>query len=124
MHKKALHALLPTGIGRKHRGNPAASLMLSKLYGTPVLLSGVASLVLSQAELNIIDGHYLKTLQMLLRLHDRTPRSIVYYLAGSLPAKAFIHQRQMSLFAMVCHVAQHVLLHSKVNKRSWFLDAT
>ena len=129
-HKSALHALMPAGIARKHRGNPAASLMLSKLYGTPVLLSGVASLVLSQAEINILDGHYLKTLQMLLRLHDKTPRSIVYYLAGSLPAAAYIHQRQMSLFAMVCHLredplfhhALHVLLHSKANKKSWFVQ--
>ena len=42
MHKNALHALLPAGLARKHRGNPAASLKLSQLYGAPVMLSGLA----------------------------------------------------------------------------------
>ena len=79
MHKNALHALLPCGMARRHRGNPSASLRLSQLYGVPVLLSGLASLVLSQTELAIIDGHYLSTLQSLLRLHKRTPRSLLTF---------------------------------------------
>ena len=58
MHKNAC-VLLPTGLARRHRGNPEASLRLSQLYGAPVLLSGLSSLVLSQPELNVIDGHYL-----------------------------------------------------------------
>ena len=126
MHKNALRVLLPTGIARRHRGNPAASLRLSQLYGTPVLLSGLASLVLSQAELNVIDGHYLSTLQKLLRLHERTPRAMIYFLAGSLPASALLHQRQMSLFSMICHLnedplnkhAQYVFLHLQKSCRS------
>ena len=130
MHKNSLHALLPAGLARRHRGNPAAALRLGQLYGTPVLLSGLASLVLSQAELKILDGHYLLTLQNLLRLHDRTPRSMVYFLAGSLPATAILHQRQMSLFSMICHLkndplnlhAQYVILHSKKCSKSWFIQ--
>ena len=119
MHKNALHALLPTGIGRSRRGNPAASLRLAQTYATPVLLSGLNSLVLNKAELKILDGHYLSTLQRLLRLHEKSPRSIIYYMAGSLPASAILHQRQMSLFSMICHLkddplhqqhAYHVLL--------------
>ena len=43
-HKKALHALLPAGLARRHRGNPAASLKVSQIYGTPVLLLGTATL--------------------------------------------------------------------------------
>ena len=104
MHKNALRALLPAGLARRHRGNPAASLRLSQLYGAPVLLSGLSSLVLSQVELNVIDGHYLSTLQKLLRLHERTPRAMVYFLAGSLPASALLHQRQMSLFSLKYHL--------------------
>ena len=130
MHKNSLHALLPAGLARRHRGNPAASLKLSQLYGVPVLLSGVASLVLNQAELNILEGHYLLTLQSLLRIHEKTPRSMVYFLAGSLPVTALLHQRQLSLFAMVCHLkddplnhhARHVLLHSQRCSQSWFVQ--
>ena len=130
MHKNALHALLPTGIGWSRRGNPAASLRLAQTYATPVLLSGLNSLVLNKAELKILDGHYLSTLQRLLRLHEKSPRSIIYYMAGSLPASAILHQRQMSLFSMICHLkddplhqhAYHVLLHPKQCKQSWFLQ--
>ena len=54
MHKNALCVLLPTGLARRHRGNPEASLRLSQLYGAPVLLSGLSSLVFSQAKLNLL----------------------------------------------------------------------
>ena len=54
MHKNALYALLPAGIAKRQRGNPAASLKLSQLYGAPVLLSGMATLVLSEAEQKMI----------------------------------------------------------------------
>ena len=46
-HKKAKGALLSSGIAHNHRGNPAASVKLEQIYGVPVLLSGVASLVLT-----------------------------------------------------------------------------
>ena len=46
-HKKALNGVLHTGMARGHRGNPAASLRVDKLYAIPVLLSGIARLVLT-----------------------------------------------------------------------------
>ena len=129
-HKKALYALLPAGLASRHRGNPLASLKINQLYCLPVLVSGLASLVLTKAELKIIDDHYLKTLQSLLRLHRRTPRSIVYYLAGSLPAQALLHQKQMTLFSMICHLkedplqhhAEYAMLHYGRSSRSWFIQ--
>ena len=39
-HKKVLGAVLPVGLARGHRGNPAASLFIHNLYATPVLFSG------------------------------------------------------------------------------------
>ena len=71
----------------------------------------------------------MRTLQKLMRLHDKTPRALVCFLAGSLPVTAILHQRQMSLFTMVCYMrndplfyhAQHTLIHSRVNKHSWFI---
>ena len=54
-HNKALHAVLPVGLARGHRGNPAASLRVEQLYGISVLLSGTASLILKQTKLTIID---------------------------------------------------------------------
>ena len=90
-HRKALEAVLHTGMALNHRGNPASSLRIEKLYATPVLLSGISALVLADKEIESIEIHYCQTLTRLLRLHDRTPRSVVYFLAGSLPGIALVH---------------------------------
>ena len=108
-HKKILGALLSTGMARGHRGNPAASLRIHQLYCTPVLFSGLASLYLSKPEIKIIDQHYQITLQNIQRLHPMTPRSIVLFLAGSLPGEALLHLRQLSLFTMICHLPEDPL---------------
>ena len=47
-HTRAVHAVLPAGLARGHCGNPAAALKVEKLYGVPVLLSGLGALVLSK----------------------------------------------------------------------------
>ena len=57
-HSKAVHAVLPAGLARGHYGNPAAALRVEKLYGVPVLLSGLAALVLSKAEENSLNHHF------------------------------------------------------------------
>ena len=46
-HEKCLDALVLTGICVAHRGNQAASIKLEKLYGMPVMFSGLASMVFS-----------------------------------------------------------------------------
>ena len=127
-HKKILGALLSTGMARGHRGNPAASIKIHQLYCTPVLFSGLASLVLSKPEVKIIDHHYQTTLQNIQRLHPKTPRSIVFFLAGSLPGEALLHLRQLSLFSMICHLpkdplhshARYALTVLGASANSWF----
>ena len=39
-HRNSLRTILPAGVSRAHRGNPAASLRVIKLYSCPVLMSG------------------------------------------------------------------------------------
>ena len=56
-HKKALAAVLSSGLARHHRANPAASLRTEKLFGLPVLLSGVAALTLQKSEINNRSQH-------------------------------------------------------------------
>ena len=84
-HKKALASLLFTGIAKGHRANPVLGIRVEKIYGTPVLLSGIAALVLSKKEIDLIDHHYQETLRQLLRLHRNTPRCVLFFLSGSLP---------------------------------------
>ena len=127
-HKKVLGSVLSAGSARSHRGNPAASLRVHMLYCTPILLSGLATLVLTKPEIRILEHHYQTTLLRLQRLHDKTPRAIVYFLAGSIPAEALLHLRQLSLFSMICHLpgdplnihARYVLTLSAPSAQSWF----
>ena len=105
-HTRALHAVLPAGLARRHHGNPAASLRVHQLYGIPVLLSGLAALVLNNQELEVLDHHHKVTLERLLRLYPKTPAPAVYFFAGSLPARAILHSRQLCLLGMVARLGQ------------------
>ena len=50
-HTKAIYGVQSLGLSKQHRGNPAASLRLEKVFGAPVLLSGLAALILNKTEL-------------------------------------------------------------------------
>ena len=91
-------------MARGQRGNPAASLRVHQLHATPVLFSGLATLVLNKAEKNVISAHYKCTVQRLQRLHQNTPRAGVFLLAGCLPGEDVLHQRQLGLLSMICHM--------------------
>ena len=90
-HKRAVMSVLPTGMARGHSGNPAAGIRLERLYGTPVLLSGLSALVLSKAELAPLHHHFKLNLQKIMKLHQGTPECVFMFLAGSLPATALLH---------------------------------
>ena len=64
--RKALGSVVSCGLARGHRSNPAASLRILTLYGTPVLMSGMASLVLLDKETATIDQQFKRTLQTFL----------------------------------------------------------
>ena len=127
-HKKDLGAICSSGMARGHRGNPAASLRVHQLHAAPVLLSGVATLVLSKAEKNVLETHYKCTIQKLWRLHPRTPRAVVYFFAGCLPGEAVLHCRQLGLYSMICHLpgdplhshARFILTFAPPKAKSWF----
>ena len=126
--KKALGSVISCGLARGRRTNPSASLRILTIYGTPVLMSGLASQVLSAKEVAIIDQQFKRTLQNILKLSVNSPSAVVYFVAGSLPATALLHLRQISLFAMICRLpgdplnlhAQQVLLTSSSAGHSWF----
>ena len=110
-HRSAMGAVLHSGIARNHRGNPAASIKIEKLHGTPVLLSGLGALVLLKPEIQSIDHHHKVILENLMRLHPRTPQCVVSFLAGSLPGTALVHQRMLGIFGMICRLKDDILNH-------------
>ena len=103
-HSRALFAVLPAGLARRHLGNPAASVRIELLYAQPVLLSGLAAMVLGKSDLEALDQHHKVKLEGLLRLYPGTPLPFVYLLAGCLPASAVLHLRQLTLLAMVARL--------------------
>ena len=127
-HKRKLFSVLPAGLALHHNANPAACLRVEQIYALPVLLSGLSALVLSSSEVDLLTAHYKKILSRLMKLHDRSSDSAVYFLAGSLPARALLHLRQLSLFSMIClldknilkTIAVNILVEAKSSARSWF----
>ena len=127
-HRKAMSATLSSGVAYKSRVNPLVNLRLEKTYGCPVLLSGLSSLVISSSELSAIDQHLKNTYQNIQKLHSKTPRSVVFFLGGSLPAQALIHLRMLTLFGMVARLpgdplnihARSALISAKTTSKSWF----
>ena len=78
-HRKAVYAVLHAGLGKGHRANPAASLRIETVFAVPVLLSGLASLVLTPKEEKILGQHHKVHLQRLPRLHQATPEPLVFF---------------------------------------------
>ena len=128
-HSKALFSVLPAGLAENHNSNPGAALKVQALSALPVLLSGMATLCLSSSEINILSLHYKKTLQRLMRLPDKCPDPVVFFLAGSLPFSAHLHVRQLGLFGMITRLPDNIL-NKMANKalfsepdssKSWFI---
>ena len=126
-HRKQLFSLLPLGLASHHHGNPASSLRVEKVYCLPVLLSGLATLMLNKAEVNILSKYRKNILLRLMKIPPNTPDVAVYFLAGSLPLAAFLHQKQLSLFNMICNLDENFLklhaidiLMNGVTEKSWF----
>ena len=90
-HRNSMFAILPVGLGKAHRGNPAASLIAHRTYCLPVLLSGISALTLNCSEVGIFDQYVKTTLQRLQKLRDRTPHCVVMFLGGHLAGKALLH---------------------------------
>ena len=130
-HTRALRGVLPFGMARGHSGNPAAALRVERMYGTGVLLSGLAALVLTNAEIAILHHHYKLSVERLQRLHQATPEPVVCFLGGSLPLTALLHLHQLSLLGMIARLGPDHILHrlacstlssSRPSSRSWFIQ--
>jgi len=126
-HTRSLYSVISCGMARNHRGNPSASLRVEACYAAPTLFSGLASLLLSPSEMQVLSVHRRLTLQRLQRLHPRTPAPALHFLSGSLPAHALVHKHQFTLLHMVALLGpsnilyQHgiYVLHNSL-KNSWF----
>ena len=127
-HKRAVGSVLHIGMARNHRGNPHAGIRVERLYGIPVLLSGIGALVISQKEEDLINQHHKDILTGIQRLLPKTPNAVICFLAGSLSGTALLHLRQLSIFGMICRLTENILHQHAINSfssriqntHSWF----
>ena len=103
-HRRAMYGLMSAGLARSHRACPASTLRVEAIFGVPVLLSGLASLVMTAKEENMIAQHYKVHLERLLKLHQATPAPVIFVLAGCLPLQAQLHLKMFSIFGQVCRL--------------------
>ena len=129
-HNKSLYAVLPAGLARNRFANPAASLRVEAVHALPVLLSGVASLVLSGEDTKILHLHHKNTLQSIQKLHQKTPEPFIMFMAGSPGATAHLHMRILGLFGMITRLPTNILHNIALQKlltepdssSSWFVN--
>ena len=103
---------------------------MEALYALSVLLSGVATLVLSKDETKTLHLHHKNTLQNLQKLHKNTPESFIMFMAGSPSATAQLHIRQLGLFGLICRLPENILHKLAISKllteadssSSWFVQ--
>ena len=105
-HRGAVFSVLHDGLAGGHRANPAASLMVEKMYCVSVLLSGMGRLIMSTKDETLLNQRYKVHLQRLLRLHQDTPAPVVFFLAGCLPLQTQLHLRMFSLFGQLCRLRE------------------
>ena len=129
-YKRALFGVLPAGLAKHHNTNPEASLRVQNICALPVLLSGLGGLQLAKSEINILEKQYKNTLKCLMKLPDKCPDSVIYFLAGSVPVLAHIHKKQLNIFGMITRLpgnvlnilARNILLTESCKTKSWFID--
>ena len=127
-HGKALACLLFAGMSRRHRANPLSALRTDKIFCLPVLFPGLAALILSKSEIDIISNHVKQTTQDLLKLHQNTPEPFIFLMAGILPGEALLHIKQFTLFGMISRlpgnilntIAKEILIRNDDKDKSWF----
>ena len=129
-HKRSLAGILCMGLSKRHRANPIAALRAESIFSTPILFSGMASLYLTKSESDMLAQHVKENTEQLLKLHPKTPIPVVFFLAGRLPGEALLHQKQLTLFGMICqlqgnilhNIALQLLTTAKQTSKHWFAD--
>ena len=86
-HRRSVFGLLNIGLGRKHYSNPAVSVKIDQIFSSQILLSGLSCLSLTCMEEKMLDQYFKVYLERLFRLHQSSPSSFVFLLAGRLPCQ-------------------------------------
>ena len=109
-YNRAMGSILLTGAAPHHGASPSSSIKLERIYGSSVLFSGLASLVLNKKDISVVSKKHRFTLCRLQKLPQNTPECVVHSLAGSLPAVAILDLRILSLLGMIARLGPTSIL--------------
>ena len=90
---------------------------------------------MSNTEQETLNHHHKENLERLQKLYPGTPAPVVFFMAGTLPASAVLHLRQLSLLGMISRLGPDSTLHRHgqqmlatppasllPSRQSWFLQ--
>ena len=100
-HKKATSLLRFAGSGITHHTNLFARLRAFNVFATPILLSGIPSLIIDKTNSKTLDNFYKTSLKNTLSLPCDIPDPFLFLIAGTLPFNALVSLRQYSLFFQI-----------------------
>ena len=96
--RQALFSLLGNLFSFKCKVSQQVLLHVWKIFVSPVLRSGLASLPIRPPTMKTVEAFHHKTLRGILKLSSVSPIAPLYFLLGELPIQGTIHLDTLSLF--------------------------
>jgi len=127
--RSTLYSLIPAGLHGATGLSPPASRKLLMLYVLPRMLYGLESLVLTEAQLKMLDQSYLKMLRDGMSLRLGTATEAIYLLMGLYPFRIELHIKVFMLYGAITRLPNdHTLRRlawrqmtvGSTTKKSWF----
>ena len=123
----ALFSLLGPAFQHKSFLGPKARHHIYRTYVTPIVLSGLSSIVLRKADLAPLTGFHRKTLRGILRFSKTSNIPAIHFLLGELPIEGQLHRDTFSLLysvwanpqSKIYSIVKYLLKTSSSNSRTW-----
>ena len=127
--RKALYAMMGSGLHGANGLNPQVSLHLIRVYVLPRLIYGLDVIRMTAKDTALLTAYHKKLLKQIQHLPDRASDAASYLLLGEAPLEAEIHKRTLTMFGAVCRdyesvpnqLAWRQLATKKKTSHSWFI---
>ena len=106
--------VMACGDTKHHKANPPSLIRTNSLYEGPFLFSALSSLLLKKSEIYLLNRYHRRTLARIQSLPLNTATTALYFLSGSLPAKAVLESKILSLFGMISRLHSSYMLYRQV----------
>ena len=115
--RRALYALLSSGMHGLNGVHPKVSLKLWNSYILPRLTYGLQQMVCSKKDLELIERFQRSTFRRLQHLPERTSNSVTLLILGELPVQATIDKQTLTFFSSILtdpNSKEHLLVHRQL----------